>query len=238
VDGRRGKQEDGTARTREAKLGCVFTQTTTDHEGRPIRDPESTSFVGGIEEAQQFGWQIYAEALRRGYRNAHRTVVIGDGAKWVWGLAQLHFHEATQIVDLYHARQHISELCKVLFVGKEKHILRHRMRWWTDLDNGNIEKITREASQRLPQDSRSRKQAINEVAYLERNKAKMRYSEFRAQGLFVGSGVVEAGCKTVIGSRCKQSGMEWSVRGANSIIALRCLMISGRMEEFWEARIA
>jgi hypothetical protein len=234
--GRKGKQPDGTARTREAKLGCVFTQTTTDENGRPIRDPESTSFVGAVEDAREFGWRIYAEALRRGYPNAHRVVVIGDGAKWIRTVAQLHFHEATQIVDLYHARQHVSDQCKILFPGQEKQIVRHRMRWWTDLDSGNIEKIVREASQKLPPNAQSRRKAQKELAYLQRNKERMRYADFRAQGFFVGSGVVEAGCKTVIGSRCKQSGMEWSVRGANAIISLRCLMISGRMEEFWESR--
>jgi hypothetical protein len=106
------------------------------------------------------------------------------------------------------------------------------------MDSGNIEKIIIEASKNLPADLESRKKATKELAYLGGNKERMRYAKFRAQGLFVGSGVVEAGCKTVIGSRCKQSGMEWSVRGANAIISLRCLMTSGRLEEFWEARAA
>ena len=66
----------------------------------------------------------------------------------------------------------------------------------------------------------------------------MRYAEFREQGLFVGSGVVEAGCKTVIGTRLKQSGMEWTVRGANAIITLRCIMKSNRLEDYWESRAA
>jgi len=77
-----------------------------------------------------------------------------------------------------------------------------------------------------------------EINYLEENKERMRYADFREQGLFVGSGVVEAGCKTVIGKRLKQSGMEWSVRGANAIISLRCIHLSGRAEEFWDARCA
>jgi hypothetical protein len=239
LEGRKGKGADGKARTREAKLGCVFTQTTTDEKGRPVRDPESTTFVGAIEGAHEFGWRIYAEALRRGLKSAKRVVVLGDGAKWIRTIALLHFFGATLIVDLYHARQHVSELCKILFSGREKEIVRHRMRWWTDMDDGNIEKIIREASKKLhflnPQ---ARKKAKKEIAYLEGNKKRMRYSAFRAQGLFVGSGVVEAGCKTVIGSRCKQSGMEWSVRGANAIISLRSMMMSGRLEEFWEARAA
>jgi len=238
LKGRKGKQADGSARTREAKLGCVFTQTTTDEKGRPVRDPASTSFVGAIEEAREFGWRIYAEALRRGLRTAQRVVVLGDGAQWIKTIALLHFYGAILIVDLYHARQHVSDLCRILFPGQENQIVRHRMRWWTDLDKGSIEKIISEASKKLPLGRRSRKKAKKELAYLERNKDRMRYSDFRAQGLFVGSGVVEAGCKTVIGSRCKQSGMEWSVRGANAIISLRCIMMSNRLEEFWESRAA
>jgi len=133
--GRRGKQVDGSAKTREAKVGCVFIQTTTDAKGFPVRDPDSTSFVGAIESAEQFGWRIDAEALRRGLTQAQRVVVLGDGAEWVKNLAQMHFPQATLIVDLYHARQHVSELCKALFATDEKKIGRQRIRWWTDLLN-------------------------------------------------------------------------------------------------------
>jgi len=76
LEGRKGKQPDGSAKTREAKLGCVFTQTTTDSDGFPIRDPETTSFVGAIESAEPFGRRIYAEALRRGLLNADKVVVL------------------------------------------------------------------------------------------------------------------------------------------------------------------
>ena len=118
--GRRGKQADGSAKTREAKLGCVFTQTTTDAKGFPVRDPRSTSFVGAIESAENFGWRIYGEAVRRGLTQAQQAVVLGDGAEWVKNLAQMHFPEATFIIDLYHARQHVSELCKILLTSNEK----------------------------------------------------------------------------------------------------------------------
>jgi len=236
VKGRKGKQPDGSAKTREVKLGCAFTQTRTDAEGFPIRDPDSTSFVGAIEAAEPFGWRIYAEAIRRGLWNAEKVVVIGDGARWIKGLAELHFPEAIQIIDLYHAREHVSDLCKLLFASNEKKVVRNRMRWWTALDEGKVEKIIAEACRELPANPESRKKAEKEIAYLENNKERMRYASFRAQGLFVGSGVVEAGCKSIIGQRLKQSGMEWSVRGANAIIALRCTMKSGRLEDYWESR--
>jgi hypothetical protein len=236
--GRKGKQADGSAKTREAKLGCVFTQTAVDAKGFAVRDPDSTSFVGAIESAEDFGWRIFGEAMRRGLPQAQRGIVLGDGAEWVKNLAQMHFPEATFIIDLYHARQHVSELCKVLFAGDEKKIGPQRIRWWTDLDEGKVEKIIRQARQQLPEDAQARKRGEAEIHYLEKNKMHMRYAEFRSQGLFVGSGVVEAGCKTLIGQRLKQSGMEWSVRGANAIIALRCMIKSARFEDYWESRAA
>lgn len=237
LKGRKGKQSDGSSRTREAKIGCVFTQTKTNEEGFPIRDPESTTFVGAIETAETFGSRIFREALRRGLDQAGRVVVLGDGAEWIKNLADLHFPQATTIVDLYHAREHVVQLCKYLFTD-EKEVSRHRVRWWKYLDRGKVERILSEARKVLPQDPELRKRAKTEANYLEKNKERLRYSDFRAQGLFVGSGVVEAGCKTVIGQRLKQSGMEWSLRGANAIIALRCVMKSNRFEDYWESRAA
>jgi hypothetical protein len=236
--GVKGKQADGTAKTREAKLGCVFTQTTVDAEGYPIRDPDSTTFVSAIERAEVFGWRIYGEARRRGVLRARRIVVIGDGAEWVKNLAEMHFPQALMIIDLYHAREHISGLCRALFGSNEKKMERCRQHWWALLDEGKVETIISQASRSLPEDPDLKKVAAAEIRYLNRNKERMRYNKFRAQGLFIGSGVVEAGCKTVIGQRLKQSGMEWTVRGANAIIALRCMMKSNRLEDYWESRAA
>jgi hypothetical protein len=77
-----------------------------------------------------------------------------------------------------------------------------------------------------------------EADYFDNNKERMRYPSYRAQHLFIGSGVIEAGCKTIIGSRCKQSGMFWTVRGANAILALRCCHFNARFEDYWEGRKA
>lgn len=236
--GVKGKQPDGTAKTREAKLGCVFTQTSVDEEGYPIRDPETTTFVGAIETAETFGWRIYGEARRRGLSQALKVVVLGDGAEWVKNLAEWHFPQACLIIDLYHARQHVSGLCRILFGSTEKKMERKRRLWWALLDAGRVENIVFQARRHLPIDPDLKTAAEAEIKYLNKNKERMRYAGFRAQGLFVGSGVVEAGCKTIIGQRLKQSGMEWTVRGANAIIALRCVMRSNRFEDYWESRVA
>lgn len=238
TEGRKGKQPDGTAKTREVKLGCVFTQTKRDEKGRPVRDPDSTSFVGAIETAENFGERLEAEAIRRGLFNAHRVVVLGDGAAWIKGLCELRFPYALQIVDLYHAREHVANLCRLLFGCNEKRLLRYRTQWWTYLDEGNIDKILSQAGRMLPTQAETLQKAKTELHYLQENKDRMRYADFRKQGLFVGSGVIEAGCKSIIGARLKQSGMEWTVKGANAIIALRCALLSDRFENFWESRVA
>ena len=234
--GRAGKQEDGSSRSRETKLGCVFTQSKTDKEGFPVRDDESTSFVGAIESSFEFGGRIYTEARRRGLDHADKVVVIADGARYNWEIAALHFYGSTEIVDLYHAREHLHDLCALLKPkgSKDFNKLEIQMRTW--LDEGKVEKIIAKAQKLLPEDEDKTEDAEKQIGYFRNNAKRMRYGEFREQGLFVGSGVVEAGCKTVVGKRLKQSGMEWTVRGANSIIALRCLHLSGRTEEFWEQK--
>ena len=236
TEGCTGKTKGQPAHTREAKLGCVFTQTTTDKDGRPVRDPESTSYVAAIEPAEQFGLRLYTEAWRRGWARAKKKVVLGDGAIWIWNLAEQHFPGAIQIVDLYHARQHLWELSAKLFPIQDKVYKRWIARCLNQLNRGKIEALVKTIREFQPASPELSKTIANEAEYFERNADRMRYPVFRAQGLFVGSGVVEAGCKTVIGARLKRSGMFWTVRGANAIIALRCCNLSRRFEDYWADR--
>ena len=150
--GRKGKQPDGSAKTREAKLGCVFTQTAFDNEGRPIRDSGTTSFVGAIENAQTFGERIFAEAVRRGLYQAKRVVVLGDGAEWVKNQAGIHFGLAQYIIDFYHASEHVTDLCRALFDRDLKRLNRYRDRWLDALEDGAIETIVDQAREFLPKD--------------------------------------------------------------------------------------
>jgi hypothetical protein len=230
--GRRGKQADGSARTREAKLGCVFTQVGLDKAGYPQRDPDSTTYVGAIETSTLFGWRIYAEALRRGLAQAKDVIALTDGARYNRTIAQTHFPEAVHIVDLFHAYEHLSALAQILWGQEAK-----APKAWRDLlEAGNIAGLLRKAGKQLPAAAASRKSLHKQLGYFEKNAPQMRYAEYREKKFFVGSGVVEAGCRTVIGQRLKQSGMRWSVRGANAIIALRCCILSARFEDFWASR--
>jgi hypothetical protein len=239
TEGRKGKTDGQPAHTREAKLGCVFTQTKWDKEGYPIRDPDSTTYSGAIETAEEFGKRIYREAWNRGWSRARMKVVMGDGAEWIWNQADLHFPGAVQIVDLYHARQHLWDLVRTLFpndsVNQQAWMKIHQKRL---LDKGKIEKLVLSIRSIESTNAEVLEKIRTEADYFERNAERMRYPKFRRQHLFVGSGVIEAGCKTVIGSRLKQSGMFWTVRGANAIIALRCCHLNGRFEDYWESRRA
>lgn len=236
---RKGKIDGQPAHTREAKLGCVFTQTAWDEEGFAIRDPGSTTYTGAIETAEAFGKRLYLEAWKRGWSRAQNKVVIGDGAEWIWNLTDPYFPGAVQIVDLYHARQHLWELVRKLYPNEEATqkawIKIHQKRL---LDKGKIEKLVTSLRSIRSTNTEVADKIRTEADYFERNAERMRYPKFRRQHLFVGSGVIEAGCKTVIGSRLKRSGMFWTVRGANAILSLRCCHLNGRFEDYWEARRA
>jgi len=233
-----GKLEGEPARTREVKLGCVFTQTGYDQQGHALRDPDSTTYTGAIETATEFGKRLYAEAWNRGWSRAKKKVIMGDGAEWIWNLADLHFPGAIQIVDLFHARQHLWDLARLLYPGDDARQKQWVMRHQPKLDEGKIEKLVGYLRSLQPSSPELAETIRKTADYFEKNADRMRYPEFRRQHLFVGSGVVEAGCKTVIATRLKQSGMFWTVRGANAIIALRCCRLSGRFEDYWEARSA
>ena len=237
--GRQGKTDGQPAHTREVKMGAVFTQTTWDREGFAIRDPDSTTYTGAIETAEDFGERIYLEASRRGWSRAETKVVMGDGATWIWNLAVEYFPGAIQIVDLFHARQHLSGLARKLFPNDEANQKEWlRLHQEALLDEGKIEALVG-ALRSLETTNADMADKIRiEADYFQGNAERMRYPKFRSQHLFVGTGVIEAACKTVIGSRCKQSGMFWSVRGANSILALRCSILNNRFEDYWDSRRA
>lgn len=229
---RDGKGEDGTARTREVKLAVAFTQTTCDQDGYPVRDPASSSYLATFEPAARFGALMTAEAYRRGAGRARQLTILGDGAAWIWNLAAQHFPAATQIVDLYHAREHLHELGKIVefMLGTSyPDWLAQRL---ADLDNGDIPALLA-AARALPLATRKKRERDKALHYFEANAHRMHYAWYRSHGLFIGSGAVEAGCKSVIGQRLKLSGMRWTEQGATGILTLRCQEASDRWEQTW-----
>jgi len=236
TQGRKGKQEDESAKTREVKLGCVFTQTKEDEEGKPVRDLESTSYVATLEPAAEFGALLRAEAIKRGLALAKLVVFLGDGAAWVWELARVNFHMAVFILDFFHASEHLKALAEALF-GEKTDLSKTQWEQWAKVlkeQPDGLEIVLRQARQALPRRGKRRVAALKQIDYFESNTDKMRYAEYQARGLFIGSGVIEAGCKTVIGLRLKQSGMFWGVPGAENILDIRCLLENRQFALFWD----
>ena len=204
TQGRQGKQTGQPAHTREAKLGCVFTQTIPNAEGRR--------------------------------RRAGRRVLMGDGAVRIWNIGEQHSPSAVRIVGLYHAPEQLRNLAPKLYPDDGARQKRWIMTAQHTLDNGRIENLL--ASLHFPPSRCPEviEMVRTEAGYFEANAERRRcWPEFRSRRLFVGAGVMEAGCKTVIGGRLKRSGMLWTVRGANAITALRCCELSGNFEDYGES---
>ncbi len=237
LEGRAGKQSDGSAKTRMPYLGCVFTQHKRDEEGHPMRDHESTTYVSSFGSIDEFGPILRQEAIRRGLALAMQVVFLIDGAI---GLAKMGldcFRGAIQIVDFYHALEHAGHVLVALLGSKEHPEYKARLRRWAkQLLQDKVEKLIAQVRKECAGTSRS-KAVEKELAYFVNNVERMQYGTYRRQGFFIGSGVVEAGCKTVIGSRCKQSGMFWSEPGAENVLALRCVQASRRLDQFWKERL-
>ena len=234
--GRKGKQADGKAKTRQAYLGCVFTQHRVDAKGHPVRDWESTTYVSGFMPIDEFGPVLRQEAIRRGYGTAAKVVLLIDGATGLENMGKLNFKDCIQIVDFFHAMEHAGLVLEAL-IGKAHPQYKSRLRRWARwLLKDKVEELiaaTRQACAGLPEAPAVEKA----LHYFVTNISRMQYRTFRKAHYFIGSGVVEAGCKTVIGARCKQSGMFWSEAGAENILALRCINRSRRLDEFWRFRL-
>ncbi len=233
TEGRDGKAGDGQARTREVKLCAVFTQATTDDDGHPVRDPRSTSYLATFDPASEFGVLMAAEARRRGAGHIRQLTILGDGAVRIWNLADQHFPAATQIAGLYHAREHVHDLATLaarLLRDSQPDWLTQRLE---ELDHGNIPALLA-AGRALKFTGSLARDRDKQLGYFQTNAHRMRYAHPRSLGLFVGSGVVEAGCKAIIGQRLKLSGMRWTIPGAASIATLRCQEASNRWEEIWQ----
>jgi hypothetical protein len=241
TEGRKGKQPDGSARTREVKLAVVFSADSRDSNGKPVRDAGSVSYNAAIESAatgdldeslSEFAQRVDREVSRRGFHKAKRQVIIGDGAKWIWNIADEQFPGAIQIIDLFHAKGTISNAAKAIFGTENEFGVQWAKTCRDELEAGKLDIIIG----KLKAFTKTSREARQCREYLIKNRARLNYPRFRKLGLSTSSGIVESGCKHVIGARVKQSGMHWTVRGANDIIALRCFKLSDRFDSFMDQR--
>ncbi len=238
---RPGKQPDGSSKTREAKLVTTWSAEGRDEQGVPVRDEGSVTYSAAIESAatrdtddtlSPFAQRVSREAARRRFGQVTRAAILGDGAPWIWNIADEQFPEAIQIVDRFHVKEHLSDVGKAIYgatsdLGKQWASQRK-----DELDAGKLRSIVAA----LATHAKACDEARKCIGYIWTNRHRMKYPEFHAQGLCTSTGVVEAGCKHALGTRLKCSGMHWTVAGANAIAALRCCRLSGRFENFWEHR--
>jgi hypothetical protein len=239
--GRTGKQPDGSAKTGEVKLCTIWSAESLDEEGTPIRDEGSVTYSAALESAcaldtaaarSPFAQRVWREATRRRFCQAPRRVVLGDGALWIWNIADDQFPGATQIVDRYHAKQHLSDLGKALYGLTNPRAAQWAERRKEELDAGRFRALLTAIRRKVTRSDAARRC----LHYFQANRERMHYPEFHAQALCTSTGVVEAGCKVAIGTRLKRAGMHWTKQGSNAIIALRCSKLSGRFQDFWERR--
>ena len=233
--GVKGRGPGGRAKTREAKVGAVLEmQPAPGEPGERARVPDSTTYVATLGRKAEFADRLRGEFDRRFPIPPQVTVFLGDGAKWLRGVRRTHFPFAVEILDFYHAAEHLGPVLDLAgLAGKERARTFRKWRRW--LKKGKVDRLietaqTLAAAEGLAARAKEWKKAIG---YFRDNRTRMRYDDYLAKGWFIGSGVVESGCKTVVGKRFKQPGMLWSKKGADALLPFRVAHLSGRYDELW-----
>lgn len=239
-----GCHTNSPAGWKEVKVGSVskdypYTNATSVIKVRPA----SPRYVASENAAADFGKQLAALATQTGiYQNENtidteEVVVIGDGAAWIWNLADEHFPNATEIVDYMHAKTHLYDLAKQAF-GEED---RDTVETWVQatevpLYNGETSQVIARIRDLGKQNPAIGDRIQREVGYFHKHAHRMQYRTFNEKGYQIGSGVIESACKHVVAERCKQAGMRWTKPGINAILFWRCLLKNQTFDDYWEAQ--
>ena len=225
------KGKDGRARTREVKAGAIFVASKT-KDNEPHRDLDTTTYVATTHRREKFGKYLRSEFDRRFSREPDTVLYITDGGKWLHSIHESEFPFAVEILDVYHAVEHLKPLLAGLGIKENSKEWKYRHHYWSEcIKAGKVQNVLDYIWKNMR--ARLGKDAMREYKYYRSNAGRMKYDEYRAHGWFIGSGVIESGCKTVIGQRFKQSGMIWSLKGAKALLPLRTLYKSNRLEQFF-----
>ena len=225
------KGKDGRARTREVKAGAIFVASKT-KDNEPHRDLDTTTYVATTHRREKFGKYLRSEFDRRFSREPDTVLYITDGGKWLHSIHESEFPFAVEILDVYHAVEHLKPLLAGLGIKENSKEWKYRHHYWSEcIKAGKVQNVLDYIWKNMR--ARLGKDAMREYKYYRSNAGRMKYDEYRVNGWFIGSGVIESGCKTVIGQRFKQSGMIWSLKGAKALLPLRTLYKSNRLEQFF-----
>lgn len=211
----------------EVKIGCISWEDE--------RFGKHKRYVGRFDNSETFGWYVWLEACKCGFRQAKEVVYLGDGAGWIRTEHRRHFGRATFIIDWFHASEHVWDCGKKLFgegtEATEKWVKR-QLDWLWD---GWTKKLLDDLKQQRKKHRGGKRDAVETlIRYISTNEDQMRYDVFRSKGYKIGSGAVEGACKHVVGKRLKQSGMIWSRAGSSAILALRIGWLNGQWEQLWK----
>ncbi|MCX6344909.1 MAG: ISKra4 family transposase [Armatimonadetes bacterium] len=233
VDGAMAPMKDGW---RECKVGAVY-EASPDNNGAVVA--RNIEHVGTFGNAEAVGDKLYALAFKRGAERCGDIVVLGDGGRWIWNQAKSNFPKATEILDFYHAAEHLSEVSKVWYGAQTPKAAKWLEERSLDLIEGRWEKVMRSIRAWRPLEAEDIKTKNDNLRYFKRNRERMRYDEYRAKEMHIGSGIAESSCKCLVQARLKQSGMRWTEAGAESILQLRRLWLDAPDTNFEQyARMA
>ncbi|MCK5683875.1 ISKra4 family transposase [bacterium] len=201
---------------KEIRTGMVY---EIDQFGNKVENKE---YITGFEDHNTFGKHLYRLGIKNGTDKTKELIYIADGAKWLWNQADLHFPEAIQIVDWYHASQYLYAVAEALHISEAE-----QGRWFVNMKellwNGKVEPIIQECRTLLEQVGDPAKHLIS---YYTNNLERMRYADFRAKNYFIGSGTVESACKQIVSMRLKRSGARWTKYGAAMTAKARTAWLS------------
>lgn len=224
---------------KELKVGCVF-----DIEMRPEPDAKTeevvehahavnNSYTAHLGEPTPFGRALWAEACRRAMPQARDSVVLGDGATWIWNLAGEHFASSRQVVDWYHATEHLYKAAHLAFGEGSAEAIRWAKGMETPLYQGHAWKVGTALRALAKHHRRVAKAIRTEAGYFEHNQRRMQYLEMREEGFPIGSGMVESGGKQ-FRARLAGAGMRWSRNMVERLIPVRAAILSHRFDELWQ----
>lgn len=219
---------------KEVKLGAVFTGSVP----RRGEDPErlQTRYVGTVGDAEELWRRMSVEAFKLGQSDGTQMVVIADGASWIWRRADETLpKERVEILDFYHASEKLWEVSRAVFGEEDPKGKAWAERWSRKLHDSDAAAAMAALGRLRPRGPAAREIVRTTLGYYRTHRRRMRYREFRDQGYFVGSGVVESGCKHLVGTRLKQAGMRWTPEGAQAILQLRLARINQRWDHLWGA---
>lgn len=221
----------------EVKVGCCYQTSSRPEPKRPEQlevRAHSLSYVTALVEAETFGWHLWQEAVRRGVLSAAEVVVLGDGAHWIWKIAELHFPQATQILDWYHASSYVWKAASAIWGETQPQRAAWAHRQLERLWQGKVAEVLVE----LEQHTAEGEGVCDALSYYTTHQKRMDYAVYRARGLQIGSGSVESACKQLVSARLKQAGMIWDTSGAEEVAVVRAWLKSERWQEAMALRAA